>query len=158
MTRKHQQNIVGEIIIIIFKTIWAVIRLPYYFWTKDSDDSGLGKTLLVDRALVAKQWQEIELLMKTAGPANFRHAVSEADKLFDYVLKGKVANENTFADRLKKVEKIMDKDAYNMVWRAHKIRNRLVHEAETEIMSWEARDAINGYKKGLMDLGALINE
>jgi hypothetical protein len=154
MARKKSNNILVDVILVLFKTLWAIVKLPYYFWTKD-DKTKLVNRLALDLNLVKRQWQEIEQLMSTAGSANFRHAVTEADKLFDYVLKSKVKSGETFADRLKASEQLMDHDAYDMVWRAHKVRNKLVHELETEVMSWEARDAINGFKKGLKNLGVL---
>lgn len=150
MSHKRQQNIFVDILAVLLKTIWAFIKLPYYFWTKDDVKKNLGPIRL-DSALVSKQWGEIENMMVQGGPVNFRHAVTEADKLFDYVLKSKVSGGENFADRLKLAEKLMQPAAYDMVWRAHKVRNKLVHEVEAEVMSWEARDAIAGYKLGLRD-------
>jgi hypothetical protein len=154
MARKRSNNILVDVMLVLLKTLWAIVKLPYYFWTKDDKGNSVNRSTL-DLSLVNSQWQEIEQLMSTSGSTNFRHAVTEADKLFDYVLKRKVASGESFADRLKAAEKLMDRDSYDMVWRAHKVRNKLVHEMETEVMSWEARDAISGFKKGLKVLNAL---
>ncbi|MBP6005694.1 hypothetical protein KA531_02230 [Candidatus Saccharibacteria bacterium] len=56
-------------------------------------------------------------------------AVIEADKLLDYVLKG-VSSKGGFTDRLKSQEYRL-KNAQS-IWDAHKLRNRLVHDLDSE--------------------------
>ena len=43
----------------------------------------------------------------------------------------------------------------NSVWRAHKLRNALAHEADLEITYRQALAALAIYKKALKDLGAI---
>ena len=43
----------------------------------------------------------------------------------------------------------------NAVWRAHKLRNALAHEAGLEITYKQAYNALQVYKQALKDLGAI---
>ena len=44
---------------------------------------------------------------------------------------------------------------YNDIWYAHKLRNRIVHDINDEIQSYEIKKAINIYEKALKDLKVL---
>ncbi|MFA6082623.1 MAG: hypothetical protein WC773_04435 [Patescibacteria group bacterium] len=109
----------------------------------------------LDYQFVASSWNDIEQLMQLSGSAHFHQAVTKADTLFDFVLKSVVSGGATMGERLKLAEGKMSKPAYNQVWEAHKLRNRLVHEADAEVMVWEAKQAIQSFKNGLIELKAL---
>jgi hypothetical protein len=106
----------------------------------------------VDKAFVAEKWQAIEF-MSTAGGSGLRNAVSEADKLFDYVLKGNGYVGDTMAERLKRAESRLTNR--NGVWAAHKLRNALAHEVAFDLVASQAKDALKEYKRGLIELKAL---
>ena len=44
---------------------------------------------------------------------------------------------------------------YNNLWQAHRVRNRIVHEAEYEINSMEAQNTKKKFHQGLKELGVL---
>src|SRR3989338_468755 len=70
-----------------------------------------------------KKWQEILILSKL--PTGFQLSVIEADKLVDQALKRCNYRGKTMGERLVSAGKALkDQDA---IWRAHKLRNRLVH-------------------------------
>lgn len=52
----------------------------------------------------------------------------ELDKLLDYCLKMESYGGTTLAQRLKQSRYKFDATMYNELWRAHKLRNRLVHD------------------------------
>ncbi|MCX6806709.1 MAG: hypothetical protein NT135_01130 [Candidatus Berkelbacteria bacterium] len=86
-------------------------------------------------------------------PSNFRQAVLEADKLLDFVLRKMNYEGETIADRIRS-SKDCYKD-YQGLWDAHKVRNRLVHESQSEVMHHSAKEAIEKFEKALRDLRVL---
>ena len=106
----------------------------------------------LDRALVAERWNTIQA-MSLGGGNGLRQAVSEADKLFDYVMKTQGYPGETMADRLRVSQsKLSDRNA---VWNAHKLRNALAHEVGFDLVASHAQEALRGFERGLKDLGAL---
>jgi hypothetical protein len=106
----------------------------------------------LDRALVAERWATIQA-MSQGGGNGLRQAVSEADKLFDYVMKTQGYPGQTMADRLKVAQsKLSDRNA---VWNAHKLRNALAHEVGFDLVASQVRQALQAFERGLKDLGAL---
>lgn len=110
-----------------------------------------GRVNGYDRELVATRWTGIEAQAAANGGA--KGAISEADKLFDYVLKGMGFAGETMAERLKRAESRLSNK--NGVWAAHKLRNALAHEIGFEVAVSHAREALTDYHRGLQDLGAL---
>lgn len=106
----------------------------------------------INRLIIESKWTEIEKMMKLGGPTNFRQAVIEGDKLIDLVLKSKVEGE-TMGERLKNSRHLFSHESYNSLWTAHKIRNKIVHEAQFESLFSDAKLAIKGYQKALKELG-----
>jgi len=99
------------------------------------------------------QTRWFELLMRVKTPEGMVLAVIDADKLLDEALKKKNFKGKTMGERLVAAQRsLTDNDA---VWYAHKLRNRLVHEPDVRLKKNEAQNALAGFKKGLMDLGAL---
>lgn len=94
-----------------------------------------------------------DLLGRVKSPEGMMLAVIDADKLLDEALKKRHLRGRTMGERLVAAQRLLsDNDA---VWYAHKLRNRLVHEPNVKLKKREARDALEGFKKGLRDLGAI---
>ncbi len=103
-----------------------------------------------DVGLVQTRWQTVEQMSRSGG-AGLRNAVSEADKLLDYVLRGKGFSGETMAVRLKRAEgRLSDKEA---VWGAHKLRNNLAHEVGFDLVASQAHEALAAFRQALTDLG-----
>ncbi len=80
-------------------------------------------------------------------------AVINADSLLDEALKKRRFKGRTMGERLVSAQKsLSDNDA---VWFAHKLRNKLVHEVDTELKQKEVQKALMGIRQALRDLGAL---
>lgn len=104
------------------------------------------------RGKIARDWKNIELLMSQKGPSQLRQALITADKSLDNALKDIVAGES-MGERLKNAVNIFDKDDYNKIWEAHKIRNNLVHESGYEPPYFVITQSVESLKKGLETLG-----
>ncbi len=107
----------------------------------------------LDLAQIQKRWQEIEVLINKDSEAMWRVAIIDADKLLDFVLKGKVFPGETMGQRLKvacyKYPKL------RQVWGAHKLRNNIVHEAHVKLSQGQAKKAIRSFHAALSELKAL---
>jgi len=108
-----------------------------------------------DKQMTQQRWDKILQMLDDGRPSNFRQAILEADKLMGYVLKKMQLHGETMGERLKAARSRFSPKIYQGLWDAHKIRNRLVHEFSSEVLNYEAKEAIEKYKKALEDLGVL---
>jgi hypothetical protein len=105
---------------------------------------------------VKRKWAEIEQLMRLGSPSNFKTAILEGDKLLDHVLKLYGYRGQTMGDRMKNIPR--DKYArefFDDMWQAHILRNRMSHAMDYEVQHFEAKRAIEQFKRVLEELGAL---
>ena len=110
----------------------------------------------LDRRMIWQKWQEAENLAKQKQPSAYKAAIVEADKLVDYVLKSKIGVNGTMADRLKKSRScFVNYSDYDNLWKAHKVRNRIAHEAGYELLYPEVKRAMEYYEKALKELRAI---
>lgn len=107
-----------------------------------------------DKEILNKKWSEIEQMILLGRPSNFKQAVIEADKLLDYTLE-KMGYNGSLGEKLKKARERFSKAVYNEIWEAHRIRNKLVHQMDAEILSFQAKNTIKKIKRGLKELGVL---
>ena len=106
----------------------------------------------IDKAFVRQKWDEI-VAIGAKPDQSARFAVIEADKLLDYTLKKRGYSGETMGERLKNANK--DFSYIDDVWTAHKLRNKLVHEAQYEIDRRNISRALSQFEKALKDMGAL---
>lgn len=99
-----------------------------------------------------EQWARIKKHLSMENSAEWRMAVIEADSLiYDILKKAGYGGEN-LGELLKNVEP-SDFDSLQDVWDAHKIRNKIAHEAgKFDFRIDEARAAIAKYEKALKEL------
>ncbi|MBO7718284.1 hypothetical protein J6S37_02210 [Candidatus Saccharibacteria bacterium] len=95
----------------------------------------------------------IENKLSVDNPASFMTTIIEADKLLDKAMIEMGLSGKTMGDRLKKSGSRFTN--LNAVWRAHKLRNAIAHESDTEISYKQATNALAIYKEALKDLGAI---
>ena len=84
---------------------------------------------------------------------NYTEAVIKADTLLEEALKNAGIKGGTTGERLNNAVGFL-RDI-NGAWSAHKLRNRLAHEADANPTAIECQKALRQYKKALKDLGAL---
>lgn len=106
-----------------------------------------------DKGFVHVRWHEIEQQVKRGGPAHLRQSIIQADNLVDYCLKKLGVSGDTLGERLRSGRSRFSD--YDGIWRAHKTRNQVVHEADKELLSFEVKQMLAKFERALKDLGAL---
>ncbi len=98
-----------------------------------------------------KSWQKILTRLHDSGEANLRLALIESDNLFDDLLKQMRLPGESMADRLKYIDSSQISNI-DEIWRAHKLRNVLVHNHEYPITKNEMEFGVKAYEKALKEL------
>ncbi len=104
---------------------------------------------------IKADWQTISAQLAGKTPSQLRQALITADKTLDAALKDVVDGE-TMGERLKNAKDKFDPTLYEKLWKAHKMRNSLVHEAGYEPTYGMVTDAIANLKQGLAKLGVYV--
>ena len=102
----------------------------------------------LDGKYYREKWAKIEQVQKM-GEAGWQVAIIQADKLLDQALKERGFTGETMGERLK------SSHAGDKVWAAHKVRNRIAHEADVRLNAVMVGQALRGFKQGLKNVGAL---
>lgn len=137
----------------ILKGLWWLISTPFILiFGKKNRQRRAEATVTADKEFVDNKLREIDQLMDLGSPSNYAKAVLEADKLLDHILKSFRAPGLTMGDRLKASKKRFSDEGYNAAWRGHIIRNELVHNAQFQLMDYNAKDTIANYKKAINEL------
>ena len=106
--------------------------------------------------LIELEWQQIETMLSGGQPSQLKQALITADKAVDNVLKDLVVGE-TMGERLKQGKDLFkDWQTYDKIWKAHKMRNSLVHESGFEPPHYVLKEAVENLKRGLRDLGVNV--
>lgn len=98
-----------------------------------------------------ENWQKILEKGKSLDENERKFAVIEADTLFDKILQLAGYLGENLGERLKNVEK-GDIESLDDIWEAHKIRNRIAHEANFKLSSESAELALSRFEKALREL------
>lgn len=131
----------------------AFVALYILYITRGKVVPKSGKKF-VDLDLVHEKWQGVGLMMKEGGPVNYRQAIMEGDKIVDMVLRSRVEGE-TMGERLKAAQRLFTRHTYDQLWTAHKIRNKVAHEADFDGLSSDAKLAVRNFEKALKELRVL---
>lgn len=138
----------GPVIIffLIVVLIGAFIAVIYLFLSSKN-----GSQLNVTR--YQTQWLAIENSVTRGNEASWQVAIMSADKLLDQALRDRRFKGQTMGERMKAAAKTW-KNA-NHVWGAHKIRNQLAHEVDTQLSYEVTLRSLSAFKQALKDLGAI---
>ena len=98
-----------------------------------------------------KSWQKILIRLKKNDEANLRLALIEADNIFDDLLKQMRLPGESMADRLKYIDSSQVSNI-DEIWRAHKLRNVIVHNSDYPITRNEMEFGVGAYEKALKEL------
>lgn len=98
-----------------------------------------------------RRWQAVLEKIESVNPSDWKLAVIEADNIVDEIIKHIGYQGTSFGERLMQIEP-SDFDNLQNVWEAHKIRNRIAHEAGHALGQDEARRAIALFEKALKEL------
>jgi len=102
---------------------------------------------------IEEQWDKIKGVSTSGDINRLKDALIVADKLVDRVLELKGYKGDTLALKAK-AAKVEMGDCYEKFWDAHKTRNRLVHEIESDVRFYEAQKALEKFKDVISKLGA----
>lgn len=101
-----------------------------------------------------KKWQHVEATF-AEGSAGQKQAVTEADKLLDAALKELGFGGETMGERLKSARQRLGKHN-DSAWSAHKLRNKMVHEANYSPSKRQCSIALKNFKASLKQLGVSV--
>lgn len=96
------------------------------------------------------KWKKLQ--MQLADSKLWPLAIIDADKLLEEALKAKKYKGKSMGEKL--VSAQHDLTNNDLVWFGHKLRNKLVHEADVKLRKNDVRDALLGIRSALKDLGA----
>jgi len=130
-------TIIETVFVGLLKAIWWLVTLPFKKGKK-----GRAKISNTDIEQVRIKKREISNILQSENVYELKHALMEADKLFDHMLKLKGYSGETFADRLRSAEPYMDANSYQSIWEGHKIRNAVAH-SQDDISIPYIKSAIN---------------
>lgn len=99
------------------------------------------------------QWLSIENSVSRGNTASWQVAIMNADKLVDQALRESHHKGTTMGERMKSAQAVW-KNA-NHIWGAHKIRNQLAHEVNTELTYEVTLRSLSAFKQALKDLRAI---
>lgn len=106
------------------------------------------------QAIFEERWQAIQKKASLASSDSLRMAVIEADSLVNDVLGQLGLGGKHMADRLMN----LNPDEYstlNAIWRAHRIRNDLVHTPGFFLSPEDAQKLLSDYESFLKEIGAI---
>ena len=112
---------------------------------------GKYRQIIKHRELINKKWNKLLERVKSGDERDLRLAIIEADSLIDEILKEHGHPGNDMGERMKLIHP-SEIDNLNDLWEAHKLRNRLVHEADFHLSINEAKRIIGIYHKTIEEL------
>lgn len=139
----------------LFTIVWldranAFWKIKQWWWAFFTP-----RLALPDKQLrLINEWQVIKDRAKKGDEANIKLAIIEADKLFDDLLIKIGYRGKDMGDRLKQISPAQLSVIEN-VWRAHKVRNSLVHDPRFRITHEEAGKVVDIFESALDELEVL---
>lgn len=131
-------------------TVFLIIKLQIIDnWFKTAGNFLLTHTF--PKRHLNKSWQKILTRLSKSDEANLRLALIEADNLFDDLLKQMRLPGESMADRLRYIDSSQISNI-DEIWRAHKLRNVMVHNHEYPITRNEMEFGVGAYEKALKEL------
>ncbi len=98
-----------------------------------------------------EEWADILIKSRSPDENQRKFALIAADSLIDKILAMAGYDGENLGERLKKIES-SDLDSLNDVWEAHKVRNRIAHEADYRLSMEDSAAAIGRFEKALREL------
>jgi hypothetical protein len=154
--KPKQDPIEVRLVLGLLKGIGWLIMLPFRLFSSGSSTRLAGrKAGALNVVELTKKWSDIQTTVGLGGVTHFGSAIVAADKLLDYVLRQKGYAGETMGERLRSAEVDLSPAVYHNTWQAHKLRNQLVHEVESEVVSFQAKEALQYFEAALRELGAI---
>lgn len=103
---------------------------------------------------ITKRWRENRQRLETREMANLKLAIIEADSIIDDLFKRIGYKGESLGERLEQI-KPAQISYIEEIWKAHKVRNSVVHNPDYELSYEEAKQTFDIYEKVLKDFQAL---
>lgn len=100
------------------------------------------------------RWQEIKKHLHSTNSSEWKFAIVEADKLTDDVLRAAGFIGDNMGERMISIES-GQLNSLDKLWRAHKVRNLLVHDANFDLRRATALESIEGFESAIRELGGI---
>lgn len=100
------------------------------------------------------EWQMVLSRAEEDNELAWKFAVIEADKLVDKVLKNMAMPGETMGERMQSIRPGQFASLDDL-WKAHKVRNSLVHEPDYRLSQPEAQNVLRRFEMFLKETGAL---
>ena len=124
--------------------LYQIISYPFRRWKQRPEK--------INQVDILERWQGAAEMIKRGGPANFKTAILEMDKTFSEALAQAGFEGEHFGERLKNAKRIFGEITYGELWQAHKARNKVVHEINYEVTSFETLSVKRKFEKGMKEL------
>lgn len=106
-------------------------------------------------AYIQNAWQGVGQHLNSLNPSDWKMAIIEADKLIDDILTYYMGLKGeSMAERLTLLSK-EQLSSLDLLWEAHKTRNRIVHEPGYKIEQSEAKKIVSYYEEVLKEMKTL---
>lgn len=134
---------------LVFVVVKALQLKPHLIiGTREEHDTRLVPKLAVFR----DRWEGVKKRLEEGSAESLRLAVIEADALVDAALKDLGFEGEHMADRLGMIDEEEVK-SLDGLWRAHRLRNELVHTPGFALTAHEAHEAVYSYESFLKEIG-----
>lgn len=111
------------------------------------------KSTILDKEKYRSLWLEIENSLDANNQQSFQMTVLNADKLLGQALEELGVRGNTMGERMKMFGKGFSNQ--DQIWQAHKIRNKIAHEADVKLTLKQVHAVLKCFKQALKDVGAI---
>ncbi len=116
-----------------------------------------AKTLTLENQVLREAWLGVMKRFAAGSADSLKLAVIEADKLADETLRSLGLEGEHMADRLEKISS-EELRTLDRLWRAHRMRNELVHTPGYELTVDDAKRVLGDYRAFLEEVGLLSFE
>jgi len=106
------------------------------------------------QAIIEERWEKAIKKFSTGTPEGMSLALIEADKIVDDVLKSLGLEGQHMADRLGQLSPD-ELRSFSRVWRAHRLRNQVVHSPDFYLTAQDAERALEDFESFLKEVKAL---
>ena len=139
--------------LLLWGIIYAISGSGYLFRKKIEWRDRLGfKSVGRERQL--RIWKRIIKYLKSKEMSHWKAAIIEADNIFDEILKMSGYGGANVHDRFKQLPPSAISN-YDKILAAHKVRDRVLEEADFIINQKEATDVIQVYQQAFKELGLI---
>ncbi|NTV40931.1 MAG: hypothetical protein HGA61_01515 [Candidatus Moranbacteria bacterium] len=104
---------------------------------------------IVSKKKMRKRWNAIKDRLKSDNVSQYKVAIIEADAVVEEFLGGIGYGGENMSQRLEQVGEMHLDDQRENLAEVHKLRNRIIHEADFEINKETAKDALEVYENFL---------